>query len=70
MGEKFARFIQCLTTFIGAYIIGFIYGWQLTLVLLSMLPLMAFGGGIMGLVSNMDVVAEVVVGNMGLVLCG
>ncbi|XP_046851815.1 ATP-dependent translocase ABCB1-like [Xenia sp. Carnegie-2017] len=51
MGEKFARFIQCLTTFIGAYIIGFIYGWQLTLVLLSMLPLMAFGGGIMGLLS-------------------
>jgi ABC-type multidrug transport system fused ATPase/permease subunit len=52
MGEKLARFIQCMMTFVGAYIIGFIYGWQLTLTLLSMLPLMALSGGIMGMVWN------------------
>jgi ATP-binding cassette subfamily B (MDR/TAP) protein 1 len=50
MGEKLARFIQCLMTFVGAYIIGFIYGWKLTLSLVSMLPLMALSGGIMGMV--------------------
>lgn len=50
MGEKLARFIQCFMTFIGAYVIGFIYGWKLTLTLVSMLPLMALSGGIMGMV--------------------
>ena len=50
MGEKFARFLQCFATFVGAYVIGFIYGWKLTLVLLTMLPLMAIAGGLMGMV--------------------
>ena len=55
MGEKFARFIQCMMTFIGAYVIGFIYGWKLTLVLLAMLPLMALAGGLMGMVCHMGI---------------
>ena len=50
MGEKCARFIQCMMTFIGAYVIGFIYGWKLTLVLVTMLPLMALSGGLMAMV--------------------
>lgn len=32
--------------FLAGFIIGFIYGWKLTLVVLSVVPLMAAGGAI------------------------
>ncbi|KAM3306809.1 ABC transporter B family member 9 [Capsicum chacoense] len=38
MGEKVGNFIMNITTFIGGYIVSFIKGWLLTLVLLATVP--------------------------------
>ena len=39
MGPKIGEVIQFLSQFIGAYIVGFMLSWRLTLVLLSVFPL-------------------------------
>ncbi|NWQ69564.1 MDR1 protein, partial [Neopipo cinnamomea] len=41
IGDKICIFLQFLTTFLAGIIIGFIYGWKLTLVVLSVSPLLA-----------------------------
>lgn len=51
IGGKFGRLVSCVITFIGGYVIGFMYCWQMTLVMLGVLPLMAICGVIMGLVT-------------------
>ena len=33
---------------LGGFIVGFIRGWEMTLVCMASLPLLAIGGGIMG----------------------
>ncbi|EES01319.2 hypothetical protein BDA96_03G288600 [Sorghum bicolor] len=38
LGEKVGKYIQLLTTFIGGFIIGFIRGWMLALVVLACIP--------------------------------
>lgn len=40
IGEKIGLFLQYLTTFVLGYIVGFVQGWKLTLVLISVLPLL------------------------------
>ncbi|KAJ0081187.1 hypothetical protein Patl1_10099 [Pistacia atlantica] len=50
MGEKVAKFIQLTTTFVGGYIIAFVRGWLLSLVLLSCLPAIVIAGGAMALI--------------------
>ena len=40
IGEKYATFIQWMTTFIAGYAMGFAEGWELTLVILSVAPLL------------------------------
>jgi ABC-type multidrug transport system fused ATPase/permease subunit len=40
MGDKFGNAIQYLSTCIGGFAIGFIRGWKLTLVILSLSPLL------------------------------
>ncbi|XP_060672571.1 ABC transporter B family member 9 [Ziziphus jujuba] len=47
MGEKVGKFIQQITTFFGGFIIAFIKGWLLALVLLSCIPCIALAGGMM-----------------------
>ncbi|XP_011079475.1 ABC transporter B family member 4 [Sesamum indicum] len=47
MGEKVGKFIQLLATFVGGFVIAFIKGWLLTLVMLSSIPLLVISGGIM-----------------------
>ncbi|KAK9136548.1 hypothetical protein Sjap_007142 [Stephania japonica] len=44
MGEKVGKFIQLFTTFVGGFVIAFIKGWLLTLVLLSSIPLLVLCG--------------------------
>ncbi|KAJ6343826.1 hypothetical protein OIU76_005552 [Salix suchowensis] len=44
MGEKVGKFIQLLSTFIGGFIIAFIKGWLLTLVMLSSIPPLVIAG--------------------------
>ncbi|KAF3657231.1 ABC transporter B family member 11 [Capsicum annuum] len=44
------KFIQLLTTFVGGFIVGFIKGWLLSLVLISCIPVLLISGGATGLV--------------------
>ncbi|XP_071416983.1 ATP-binding cassette sub-family B member 5 isoform X1 [Pithys albifrons albifrons] len=41
IGDKICIFLQFFTTFLSGIIIGFIHGWKLTLVILSVSPLLA-----------------------------
>ncbi|XP_052474921.1 ATP-dependent translocase ABCB1-like isoform X2 [Carassius gibelio] len=41
LGDKICVFVQYFCTFIAGLIIGFIYGWKLTLVILAVSPLLA-----------------------------
>ncbi|GJS38634.1 ABC transporter B family member 21-like protein [Tanacetum coccineum] len=43
MGEKVAKFIQLLATFVGGFLIAFVKGWLLTLVMLIVPPLVISG---------------------------
>ena len=47
-------FIQLIATFVGGFVIAFIKGWLLTLVMLSSIPLLVLSGAFMGiLISKM-----------------
>ncbi|CAH9069562.1 unnamed protein product [Cuscuta epithymum] len=50
MGEKVGKFIQLVSTFLGGFVIAFIKGWLLTLVMLSSIPLLVMSGGVMSIV--------------------
>ncbi|KAK6928923.1 ABC transporter type 1, transmembrane domain [Dillenia turbinata] len=50
MGEKVGKFIQLMSTFFGGFIISFIRGWQLALVMLGCLPPLAIAGAMMALI--------------------
>lgn len=50
MGEKVGKFLQLLSTFIGGFIIAFIKGWLLTVVMLSSIPLLVAAGATMSIV--------------------
>uniref|UniRef100_A0A8C0FXB2 p-glycoprotein n=1 Tax=Chelonoidis abingdonii TaxID=106734 RepID=A0A8C0FXB2_CHEAB len=41
IGDKICIFVQFFTTFLTGIVIGFVYGWKLTLVILSVSPLLA-----------------------------
>ncbi|XP_022757720.1 ABC transporter B family member 21-like [Durio zibethinus] len=49
MGEKVGKFIQLVSTFFGGFVIAFIRGWLLTLVMLTSIPLLVISGGVMAL---------------------
>ncbi|GMH30820.1 hypothetical protein Nepgr_032663 [Nepenthes gracilis] len=49
MGEKVGKFIQLISTFIGGFVIAFIKGWLLTLVMLCSIPLLVAAGASMSL---------------------
>ena len=44
------KFIQLTSTFLGGFVIAFIKGWLLTLVLLTSIPLLVIAGGAMAMV--------------------
>ena len=43
------KFIQLISTFFGGFVIAFVKGWLLTLVLLSCIPVIVISGGIMAI---------------------
>ncbi|EFJ10214.1 hypothetical protein SELMODRAFT_184079 [Selaginella moellendorffii] len=47
MGEKVSKLIQFTTAFFAGFVIAFIKGWKLTLVMMSVMPLLVFAGGMM-----------------------
>ncbi|XVF21986.1 hypothetical protein REPUB_Repub12eG0135800 [Reevesia pubescens] len=54
MGEKVGKFLQLISTFFGGFVIAFIRGWLLTLVMLSSIPLLVMSGAVMAiLISKM-----------------
>nr|AKC42134.1 ABCB1 [Petromyzon marinus] len=46
MGDKVSLLAQSLATFISGFIIGFIKGWKLTLVILAISPVLAISAGL------------------------
>ncbi|KAH6787539.1 P-glycoprotein 11 [Perilla frutescens var. hirtella] len=50
MGEKVGKFIQLVATFLGGFVIAFMKGWLLTLVMLSSIPPLVISGGVMSAV--------------------
>ncbi|GMH15734.1 hypothetical protein Nepgr_017575 [Nepenthes gracilis] len=50
MGEKVAKFTQLIAAFVGGFVIAFVKGWQLALVLLSCLPVLIVSGGIFSMI--------------------
>ncbi|XP_032450325.1 bile salt export pump isoform X4 [Lynx canadensis] len=49
IADQVAIFIQRMTTSISGFLLGFYQGWKLTLVILSVSPLIGIGAGIIGL---------------------
>eukprot|EP00735_Rhodelphis_limneticus_P009654 TRINITY_DN2844_c0_g1::TRINITY_DN2844_c0_g1_i1::g.6165::m.6165 TRINITY_DN2844_c0_g1::TRINITY_DN2844_c0_g1_i1::g.6165 ORF type:complete len:1343 (+),score=403.88,sp/Q54BT3/ABCB2_DICDI/42.51/0.0,sp/Q54BT3/ABCB2_DICDI/40.60/8e-137,ABC_membrane/PF00664.18/1.2e-55,ABC_membrane/PF00664.18/1.4e-47,ABC_tran/PF00005.22/4.1e-35,ABC_tran/PF00005.22/1.1e-33,SMC_N/PF02463.14/5.2e-05,SMC_N/PF02463.14/38,SMC_N/PF02463.14/6.6e-05,AAA_21/PF13304.1/0.0078,AAA_21/PF13304.1/3.1,AAA_21/PF13304.1/0.0024,ABC_ATPase/PF len=52
IGDKLALAVQFSFTFLGGLIVGFMYGWQLTLVMIASIPLLAFAGTVMSKVAS------------------
>lgn len=52
IADQAAMFIQRFTTFICGFLLGFVSGWKLTLVIIAVSPLIGIGAGIIGLVRN------------------
>lgn len=51
IGEKVGMFIFFMTIFIASLINAFVHGWELTLVILSVFPLLGISTGIIAKVS-------------------
>jgi len=47
LGEKLGNLFQFMSMFVTGFIVGFVYNWKLTLVICSVAPLLAIGGGMM-----------------------
>ncbi|CAN6363247.1 unnamed protein product [Urochloa humidicola] len=45
IGEKVGKFLQLVANFIGGFVIAFVKGWLLSLVMLACIPLVVFAGG-------------------------
>ncbi|XP_027187861.1 ABC transporter B family member 9-like isoform X2 [Cicer arietinum] len=45
MGEKVGKFVQLASTFLGGFVIAFIKGWRLAVVLLACIPCVVIAGG-------------------------
>eukprot|EP01083_Nonionella_stella_P067673 179147_1 len=50
IGEKITTAVQQITTFFTGLVIGFVYGWQLALVILACVPLLAVVGAVMAFI--------------------
>ncbi|KAJ4727918.1 ABC transporter B family protein [Melia azedarach] len=50
MGEKVGKFLQLTATFLGGFVIAFIKGWLLALVMLSAIPLLVAAGAVMAVI--------------------
>ncbi|XP_068661614.1 ABC transporter B family member 4-like [Aristolochia californica] len=50
MGEKVGKFIQLVATFFGGFIVAFVRGWLLTLVMLSSIPPLVISGAVMSII--------------------
>ncbi|KAL2341081.1 hypothetical protein Fmac_009021 [Flemingia macrophylla] len=49
MGEKVGKFIQLASTFVGGFLVAFVRGWRLAVVLLSCIPCVVVTGGVLSM---------------------
>ncbi|NXE24485.1 ABCBB protein, partial [Ardeotis kori] len=49
IADQVAIFIQRLTTFVSGFLLGFVSGWKLTLVIIAVSPLLGVGAAVYGL---------------------
>ncbi|XP_072788318.1 bile salt export pump isoform X2 [Taeniopygia guttata] len=49
IADQAAIFIQRITTFVGGFLLGFVSGWKLTLVIIAVSPLLGVGAALYGL---------------------
>uniref|UniRef100_A0A803VZR3 Bile salt export pump n=2 Tax=Ficedula albicollis TaxID=59894 RepID=A0A803VZR3_FICAL len=52
IADQVAIFIQRITTFVCGFLLGFVSGWKLTLVIIAVSPLLGVGAALYGLVSR------------------
>ena len=52
IGHKIGMLLQAIATVLVSFIIGFVYGWKLTLVMIAASPLAVIAGGIIGKVTS------------------
>ncbi|KAL0542708.1 hypothetical protein IC582_017782 [Cucumis melo] len=52
MGEKVGKFIQLISTFFGGFVVAFVRGWLLAVVLLSCIPAIVIAGGTTSLIMS------------------
>lgn len=48
IGHKIGMFLQAIATVLVGLIMGFVYGWKLTLVIIAVSPLLVIAGGLIG----------------------
>lgn len=51
IADQVAIFIERISTFIFGFLVGFIGGWKLTLVVIAVSPLIGLAAGLMAMVS-------------------
>ncbi|CAN6553296.1 unnamed protein product [Malus baccata var. baccata] len=52
MGEMVGKFIQLCSTFLGGFVIAFVKGWRLTVVLLATIPAIVIAGAVMATIMS------------------
>uniref|UniRef100_A0A8C5RXF6 Bile salt export pump n=1 Tax=Laticauda laticaudata TaxID=8630 RepID=A0A8C5RXF6_LATLA len=57
IADQVAIFIQRFTTFVCGFLLGFVRGWKLTLVIIAVSPLIGIGAGIIGLLTGLELKA-------------
>ncbi|GBG27421.1 ABC transporter B family member 11 [Hondaea fermentalgiana] len=60
LGDKLGAMFQFIAMFLAGYVVGFVYSWKLTLVILAVAPLLAAGGFMM-----MKLMADATSGGLG-----
>ena len=52
IGHKIGMFVHAISIVLAGFVLAFVYGWKLTLVLISVTPLLVVAGGILGKVTS------------------
>lgn len=56
IADQVAIFIQRISTFIFGFLVGFVGGWKLTLVMITVSPLIGLAAGIITMVSYWSII--------------
>ncbi|XP_068664909.1 ABC transporter B family member 9-like [Aristolochia californica] len=69
LGEKVGKFVQLISTFFGGFVVAFLKGWLLSLVMLSCIPLLVISGAAMSIfISKMSSRGQVAYAEAGTIV--